>query len=150
MKWSIRRCLHNVAVWIRDLCNVLGLKNPIYNWDWYSLIWFAWICMLLRVWACVFSPIAALTMSWHIFWLHAMLGPWLAHCKSSWSCMNWNMSPKIYALRKLFFLMRPWYVHWHGAWRSQLCGTNGTWTNYLTCSVLLDVGIMIILRRADW
>ena len=106
-------------------------------------------CVIARVVVCILS-IAAPTMFCYIFWLHAMLGPWLAHCKSSWSCMNWNMSPKICALRKLLSLMRPPYTCWQGALWSQLRGMKGTWKNYLTCSVLLDVGIMIILRRAEW
>ena len=31
---------------------------------------------------------------WLLLWISTVHAPWLSHCKSSWSCMNWNMSPK--------------------------------------------------------
>ena len=56
----------------------------------------------------------------------------------------------ICTLRKPLSLMRPWYAHRQGARRGHLYGTKGTWTNYLTCSALQNVGFMIVLRRAGW
>ena len=88
------RCLYNVAIWIRDLCNVLRLKKSFHNWDWYSLIWFAWLRVLVLVWCVYFSPFVL----WPCFTLHhelvTMHAPWLSHCKSSWSCMNWKLGSK--------------------------------------------------------
>ena len=46
-------------------------------------------------------------------------------------------------------LMRLRYGHREHGWRGHLYGTNGTWKNYPTWCTLLDVGFMIILRRAD-
>ena len=37
----------------------------------------------------------------------------------------------------------------HGP-RGHLYETEGTWKNYPTCLALLDVGFIIVLRRADW
>ena len=133
--------------------------GPMPLWPWWKSIVCLWqvfsdmICVNTYVIVSVmhvYSPVAALTMFWHIFWLHDMLGPWLAHCKSSWSCMNWNMSPKICALRKLFFLIQPWYIHRQSDWRRHPCRMEGKWTNYPTCFALLDVSFMVILRRAGW
>ena len=88
------RCLCNVAVWIRDLCNVLRLEKSFHNWDWYSLIWFAWLRVLFLVLCMYFSPF----VPWPCFTLHyelvTMHAPWLSHCKSSWSCMNWKLGSK--------------------------------------------------------
>ena len=86
--------LHNMAVWIRDLCNVLGLKNLFHNWDWYSLIWFAWIRMLLLMESTYILSIATITVFALYYELSTMHVPWLRHCKSSWSCMNWKLSSK--------------------------------------------------------
>ena len=88
------RCLCNVAVWIRDLCNVLRLEKSFHNWDWYSLIWFAWLRVL-------FPRVVHVSLSivlWPCFIIHyelvTMHAPWLSHCKSSWSCMNWKLGSK--------------------------------------------------------
>ena len=86
-------------------------------------------------------------LHYELFTVH---GPWLSHFESSWSCMNWNMSPKICALRKLFFLIQPWYIHRQSDWRRHPCRMKGKWTNYPTCFALLDVSFMVILRRAGW
>ena len=59
--------------------------------------------------------------------------PWLSHCESSWSCMNWNMSPNFCTLRKPLSLMRPWCAHQQSDPRGQPCGMEGKWTNYPTC-----------------
>ena len=91
---QVNASLSPPPVWNMDLCLCNHDGNLLYVYDKYSLIWFAWTRMLLRVWCMCILLIAALTVFCHIFWLHAMLGPWLAHCKSSWSCMNWHMSPK--------------------------------------------------------
>ena len=88
------RCICNVAVWIKDLCNVLRLEKLFHNWDWYSLIWFAWIRMLLLVWSMYILSIAAMNMFALHYELSTMHDPWLRHCKSSWSCMNCKMSSK--------------------------------------------------------
>ena len=61
-----------------------------------------------------------------------------------------NWARNICTLRKPLSLMRPWYAHRQGDRRGNLCGTKGTWTNYLTCSVVQNVGFMIVLRRAGW
>ena len=81
-------------VWNMDLCLCNHDENLLYVYDKYSLIWFAWIRMLLLVWCMCILPMTGLAMFCHIFWLHAMLDPWLSHCKSSCSFMNWKMSSK--------------------------------------------------------
>ena len=45
--WRHGLSLHNAAAWIRDLCSVLGIKNSFHDWNWYSLIWFVWLCILV-------------------------------------------------------------------------------------------------------
>ena len=69
-------------------------------------------------------------LHYELFTVH---GPWLSHCESSWSCMNWNMSPNICTLRKPLSLMRPWYAHQQSDRRGHPCGMEGKWTNYPTC-----------------
>ena len=59
--------------------------------------------------------------------------PWLSHYESSWSCMNWNMSPNICTLRKPLSLRRPWYAHQQSDRRGHPCAMEGKWTNYPTC-----------------
>ena len=86
--WRHGLCLHNVAVWIRDLCNVLRLEKLFHDWDWCSLTWFAWMRVFLIVWCMYILSITALTMLGHIFWIHAVHDPWLGHCTSPWLCMN--------------------------------------------------------------
>ena len=31
---------------------------------------------------------------WLLIWMSTVHAPWLSHCKSSWSCMNWKLSSK--------------------------------------------------------
>ena len=95
--WCHGPSLHNVAVWIRDLCNVLRLEKLFHNWDWYSLIWFAWIHMLLLVWSVYILSIADMTMFALHYELSTMHDPWLSHCTSPWLCMNcWKSSKHLY------------------------------------------------------
>ena len=88
------RCLYNVAVWIRDLCNVLRLKKSFHNWDWYSLMWFAWICMFVLTQCTCTLSISPLALFDSYYGLSTVHAPWLSHCKSSWSCMNWKLGSK--------------------------------------------------------
>ena len=87
-------CLYSVSVWIRDLCNVLRLKNSFHNWDWYSLMWFAWISMLVLTWWTYTLSIIPLALFDSYYRLSTVHDSWLSHCKSSWSCMNWKLSSK--------------------------------------------------------
>ena len=86
--------LQNVAVWIRDLCNVLRLEKLFHNWDWYSLAWFAWMRMSLLV-SCINTlSITDLTLFALHYELSTMHDPWLGHCTSPWLCMNCYISCK--------------------------------------------------------
>ena len=55
----------------------------------------------------------------------------------------------ISTLSRPMSLMRLCGEHPHLRSEGHLYGTKGTWKNYPTCFALLDVGFMIVLRRAD-
>ena len=86
--------LHPAAFLDKTSCTVLGLENLFHDWDGYSLVWFAWLRVLFLVLCMYFSPF----VPWPCFTLHyelvTMHAPWLSHCKSSWSCMNWKLGSK--------------------------------------------------------
>ena len=94
-------------------------------------------------------PISALTLFTLHYELSTMHDPWLSHCKSSWSCMNCKMSSKNLCIEHadVPHAAAIWQSN-HGR-RSHLYETKGTWKNYPTCFALIDVGFMIVLRRAD-
>ena len=68
------------------------------------------------------------------------------HHDHAWTA-KWAQN--ICTLSKPMSLMRLRYdLRQHGR-RGHLYGTKGTWKNYPTCFALLDVGFMIVFRRAD-
>ena len=56
----------------------------------------------------------------------------------------------ISTLSRQMSLMRLWCDHQDLGWRGHLYETKGTWKNSPTCCTLLNVGFMIVLRRAGW
>ena len=94
MDWCRRVYLNPAPSLNTTSWNVLRLEKSFHNWDWYSLIWFAWLRVL-------FPRVVHVSLSivlWPCFIIHyelvTMHAPWLSHCKSSWSCMNWKLGSK--------------------------------------------------------
>jgi hypothetical protein len=50
--------------------------------------------MLLLEWSVYILSITDMTISDLHYELSIMHDPWLSHCISSWSCMNWKLDPK--------------------------------------------------------
>ena len=81
--------------------------------------------------------------------LPTMHAPWLSHCKSSWSCMNWKLGSKHLDVMH-GVIPHPATIFASRRWSGKhLYGTEGTWINCPTCFPLLNVGFMAILRRTD-
>ena len=142
--------LHNVAVWTWDLWNVLGLENLFHNWHWYSLIWFTWIRMLLLVeFVQILSMASWLSLPCIMNYLLCMTHDFTTanHYDHAWTA-KWAQN-----ICKLSMLMFPMQLRsdrrQHGT-RGRLYATKVKWKNYLACFPLLDVGLMIVLRRAGW
>ena len=60
IKWrdmQVNASLSPPPVWNMDPCLCNHDENLLYVYDKYSLIWFAWIRVLLLVWLCVSSPL---------------------------------------------------------------------------------------------
>ena len=122
----------------------------IYCMSMTSILWYdlrEYVCYC-ECGACVFSPL----LIWPCSAIYFDYMPCLPHDLPTANCHDhaWTetWAQNICMLRKLLSLMRPWYAHWKDASRNQLCGTEGKWINCPTCSALLDVGFMIVLRRA--
>ena len=142
--------LHNVAVWMRDLCSGVGIKNSFHDWDWYSLIWFMWLCMLVLMQCTYLSPSvlwASLTsiMNYPLCMTHNLAT--VNRYDHAWTD-NWAQN-----ICKLSMLVFPMQLKSDGRQhdtRGRLYATKVKWKNYLTCFPLLGMGLMIVLRRASW
>ena len=116
----------------------------------YPLIWFAWIRVLLLVWLYESSPL----LTW----------PCLPCIMNYILCMTHDLTTAIIMIMHELLNGLKTSVHW--ACQCPTCGcvttidntvegvtssygTVGTWKNYPTCFALLDVGVMIVLRRAN-
>ena len=85
------------TMWLSELGTFAmfwGLKNPSITET--DILWYDLRDYVSCSWcnACIFSPF----VPWPCFTLHyelvTMHAPWLSHCKSSWSCMNWKLGSK--------------------------------------------------------
>ena len=141
--------LQNLAVWIRDLCNVLRLEKLFRNWYWYSLMWFAWIHMLLLVGSVyILSILPWLRLPCIMNYLLCMTHYFATanHYDHAWTA-KWAQN-----ICKLSMLMSPLQLRCDGRQhgrRGRLYATKVKWKVYPTSCALLDVGFMFILRRTD-
>ena len=142
--------LQNVAVWTWDLWNDLRFKNLFHNWHWHSLIWFAWIRMLLLVGSILILSMASwLSLPCIMNYLICMTHDFATanHYDHAWTA-KWARN-----ICKLSMLMFPMQLRSDGRQqdtRGCLYATKVKWKNYLTCFALLDMGLMVVLRRAGW
>ena len=94
MDWRCRLCLHPAPFLNRASWNVSEAWKRL---PWLRLIFSDMICMYTHVVArvlCVYPLcccIGNVCLHNDIPTMHA---PWLSHCKSSWSCVNWKLASK--------------------------------------------------------
>ena len=141
------------TMWLPELgtfAMFYGLKKPsITKTDilWYDLHeYVCWFCCNARI-PCPSAPWPSLTpiMDYPLCMPHD-----LATANRHDHAWTENWAQNICTLRKPLSLMRPGYAHRKGDRRGHFYGTEGRWINCPTCSALLDVGFMIVLRRAGW
>ena len=124
-------------------------ENLLYVYDKYSLMWFAWIRVLLLVWLCVSSPLLLrpcflCIMNYLLCMTHGLATAHLHDC--AWTAIwaeNICTSEHDNVPMELRCDGRQ-----HGR-RGGLYTTKVKWKIYQTSCTLLDVGFVFTLRRTD-
>ena len=137
-------------VWKMYLCLCNHEEKSLYVYDWYSLIWFAHKYSNFQSHGHKTCPVPQITLLTSIMNYPLCMAHDLATVNRHDHAWTETWAQNICTLRKPLSLMRPWYAHRQGARRGHLCATKVKWKNYLACFPLLDMGLMIVLRRAGW
>ena len=94
MNWRRRVCSRPTAFLNETSWNVLRREKWFHDYDWYSLIWFVWIHMLLLLWSAYTLSVAVISVFALNYELSTMHDLWLSRCTSPWFCMICSESSK--------------------------------------------------------